>query len=206
MPRHRIRTLASVAALYAVRKRTAAFAIIRRSLRSKSFPPRFFSELLIHLSLFLGYPVMLDGLERLASLTKPRGQRRGAPVRWSRLSAKGPAVLRKVYGKQTEKLLARLEELSEGLSMRVTEDAYGAVMARPGLTLADREVINVVVLFVEGYEPQLYSHIRGALRSSVKPHAIASALEHAGRIAAKNPSRAVTLVNEIARSMKVGSF
>lgn len=71
----RFRLFAIVSALYATRDRAKAFVHVERSLRQRSVPASFFSELFIHLSLFLGYPTMLDGLERLAFLrvgVKPR--------------------------------------------------------------------------------------------------------------------------------------
>ena len=71
----RFHLAAIVSALYATRDRAKAFVHIEGSLRQGRLPIHFFSELFIHLSLFLGYPTMLDGLERLASLrvgVKPR--------------------------------------------------------------------------------------------------------------------------------------
>jgi hypothetical protein len=67
----RCRILVKTVALYALGKRTRGHAIVSRSLRSRAVPPQFFSELFIHLSLFLGYPSMLDGLEHVSSVSHP---------------------------------------------------------------------------------------------------------------------------------------
>jgi alkylhydroperoxidase/carboxymuconolactone decarboxylase family protein YurZ len=79
-------------------------------------------------------------------------------------------------------------------------------MGRPGLPLADREVINVVILFLDGFEPQLYSHLRGALRVGVKPRTLHSVLLLAASIASKNPRTAIQILRCIAQNPKQGSF
>jgi 4-carboxymuconolactone decarboxylase len=115
-------------------------------------------------------------------------------------------TLRKVYGDQTPKLLEHLDDLLPGLGMRIAEDAYGTVMARPGLTLAERELVNVIVLFIEGYHRQLYSHLRGSLRSGVSPAVLKSVLRSAGKIAKLDVRRPLATVDDIVRSRSARSL
>jgi alkylhydroperoxidase/carboxymuconolactone decarboxylase family protein YurZ len=202
----RTRLLTTISSLYTIREREKAFRVIERAIRRNAYPMRFFSEIFIHLSLFLGYPVMLDGLERLAIM---RGRRTTSPTTSGRrkaVAAKGKEILRQIYGEQSGKLIARLEEIEKWLGTRITEDAYGAIMTRPGLPLADRELINVVILFIDGFEPQLYSHLRGAIRVGVTPRALMSVLILAAHIAAKDPHPAIEILHRIAQNPKQGSF
>jgi alkylhydroperoxidase/carboxymuconolactone decarboxylase family protein YurZ len=120
--------------------------------------------------------MMLDGLEVAAEFF-PRSIRfRRRVVSRSTIRRRGYATLSKVYGKQTEKLLNALDRLHPLLRTMIVEDVYGRVIARPGMTLRERELVNLVVLTVQGLEKQLYSHLRGALRMGVSPTSLRSLL------------------------------
>ncbi len=202
----RFRLLATVSTLYVTRDRAKAFVHVERSLRQRTLPASFFSELFIHLSLFLGYPTMLDGLERLASLTGKQRRQNSFQRKRGVAISEGRDILTRVYGEQTGKLVSRLEELEKGLGLRITEDAYGTIMARPGLHLSEREVVNVVVLFVDGYKRQLYSHLRGALRVGVKPRVLKSVLALVGHLVNQDARPAMETVDRIWQNRRQGSF
>ncbi len=59
----------------------------------------------------------------------------------------------------------------------ITEQVYGAVFARSGMSLAERELVNVTVLVIGGFERQLYSHLRGALRVGISGRSLKRALQ-----------------------------
>ena len=163
---HRNRVLTEISALYAVRERPKAAVIVQRELRQKKPSPKFFSELFIHLSLFLGYPAMLEGLETVAEVSLRR-KRRSLRARGSTAHKQGQRILERIYGEQTSKLLRRLDNLHPGLGHRITQEAYGLIMNRDGLTLPERELANVVVLHAHSFDRQLYSHLRGAIRVGI---------------------------------------
>ena len=202
----RTRLLTTISSLYTIREREQAFRIVERAIARKSYPVRFFSEIFIQYSLFLGYPAMLDGLERLSAIRRERKTRLITSRKRNAIARKGARILRQIYGDQTEKLIARLDKLEKGLGNRITKDAYGAIMGRPGLPLADREIVNVVVLFIDGFEPQLYSHLRGAIRVGVKPRILRSVLLLAAHIAARSPRRAIHMLNRIQQNEVRRSF
>ena len=202
----RTRLIATISSLYTVRDRGKAFRTVERALKTGAYSTRFFSEIFIHFSLFLGYPAMLDGLERLAVIKRGRKSVPATSKGQKSVAKKGERILWRIYGNQAMKVISRLDRLENGLGTRITEDAYGAIMGRPGLPLADRELINVVILFIDGFDPQLYSHIRGALRVGVKPHTLQSVLLLAARIVSKDPRKAIEILRRIAQNPKQGSF
>jgi len=149
---------------------------------------------------------MLDGLERLASFRGNKRRQNSFQHKRGVAISEGRDILTRVYGKQTEKLVFRLEELETGLGRRITEDAYGTIMARPGLHLSEREVVNVVVLFIDGYNRQLYSHLRGALRVGVKPRVLKSVLALVGNLVNQDARPAMETVDRIWQNRRQGSF
>ena len=56
-------------------------------------------------------------------------------------------------------------------------EGYGKVLARPGLDLPTRELCIVAILAATGWEPQLHSHLRGALHAGCDPVSVSEALE-----------------------------
>lgn len=159
----------TLAALFTLNQRRRAYDLLRRNLPTHPFSGLMCSELLLQLSLLLGVPLMLEGLEYLKSMEKgntgPRNE-----ISSKSAYRKGKSALQAVYGDQAKKLLQRLEELHPGLARRVCADAYGQILSRTGLSFRERELINVTVLFVQQYDAQLYSHLRGAIREIGRAH------------------------------------
>jgi len=61
----------------------------------------------------------------------------------------------------------------------IVEAGFGDVYGRDGLTLAQRQLLNVAVLTaIGGAERQLAVHIRGALNVGVSPREIVEAIFH----------------------------
>ena len=120
--------------------------------------------------------------------------------------AEGLRNLRRVYGAQTNKLLRHLKRIEPSLPRRVVEEAYGRVMSRSGLSLAERELINVVVLFIQSYERQLFSHLRGALKNGVSPDALRTVLQLAATRRKLDTKSAFETIGRIDRSLARGSF
>ena len=188
--------LVKISALYALRERVKARAIVLRELRSGKPSPRFFSELFIHLSLFLGYPAMLDGLETVADAS-PQRRRRSLRAQESTAHKHGKQILERIYGQQAPKLLRHLDDLYPGLGHRITQDAYGRIMNRDGLTLPERELANVVVLYAHGFDRQLYSHLRGALRVGVSKKTLKSVILLTADIVAKASKQTLDTIDKL---------
>ena len=194
----RLRVCSSITALYAVGKREEASRIIREGMQRLSLPRPMFSELFLHLSLFLGFPAMIDGFETLLAMKPSKKFSKRPNARRTSVRRGGLTLLTQIYGSQTHRVLRRLDELHPELPERIIDDAYGRIVGRQGLSLREREVINVVALALGGYRRQLYSHIRGAIRVGVHPATLASALVNAERRTGRNLRSARALLREFA--------
>jgi alkylhydroperoxidase/carboxymuconolactone decarboxylase family protein YurZ len=63
-----------------------------------------------------------------------------------------------------DKLMVRTSNPTDRVLIYKVDHGYGRVMSRPGLDLPLRELCVVAVLSGQHVEPQLESHLRGALR------------------------------------------
>ncbi|MFM8980266.1 MAG: carboxymuconolactone decarboxylase family protein, partial [Planctomycetia bacterium] len=92
-------------------------------------------------------------------------------------AAAGRAAFEAVYGEAATRVRAGLARLDPLLPAWTEEFAYGRVIARPQLALAEREVLAVAVLAaLGGLADPLLGHMRGAARLGVAREALAAVL------------------------------
>lgn len=143
--------------------------------------PRAVEEAIVQSCLFLGFPA---ALEAAAAWRRIRG---GEPVadgdplseadRGRERAERGRELCRAIYGSAYEELRRNVASASPALDRLMVETGYGRVLGRPGLDAARRELCLVAVLAVQGRDPQLHSHLRGALRVGAPPAWVEEALE-----------------------------
>ncbi|GAA3768205.1 carboxymuconolactone decarboxylase family protein [Plantactinospora mayteni] len=94
--------------------------------------------------------------------------------------AKGKRRFEELYGEgKADGLIAMQTGLAQDLARYGIEFNFGDVYSRPGLTLAQREMITLGVLVaMGGLEPQLRGHTRGALRAGMTPTEIIETVIH----------------------------
>jgi 4-carboxymuconolactone decarboxylase len=103
-----------------------------------------------------------------------------------------------VYGDgKSEGLVAMQDGLAQDLARFGIEFAFGDIYSRPGLTLAQRELLSLASLVtLGGLEPQLRGHTRGAIHVGCTPTEILETVIHvvqyAGFPRALNAIRVVT--------------
>ena len=185
----RQRTCILVTSLYVAGKRDRVQRLLETGIRR--LPVSFLTELFVHLSLLLGFPAMLHGLGQVAALNLRKISGRS---RVGNTSAEGLRVFKKIYGGQAGRVLTNMKKLHPNLPRWILRDTYGRVFTRPGLSLAERELVNVVALALQGFEKQLHSHLRGALRTGMSPAALRKSLRLASSTAGANTSRAEFLL------------
>lgn len=141
--------------------------------------PRQVDETIVQSCLFLGFPAALEAAGAW------RGIRGSAPVdddplapatRATGRAERGERLCRRVYGNAYDALRANVADANPALDRLMVETGYGTVLARPGLEPATRELCLVAVLAVQARDRQLYSHLRGALRTGAPPAWVEAAL------------------------------
>jgi 4-carboxymuconolactone decarboxylase len=137
-------------------------------------------EALLQVVAYGGFPRAIEGLRLLARSGAERAPP-GPPDPVVR--EQGRAVFDAIYGRHADEVLARLDALGTGFSHWVIEDAYARVLARPGLTIAERELLAVAALCLMALPAPLESHVRGALLNGSTAPAVADIL-HSCRVLA----------------------
>src|SRR5881409_61735 len=156
---------------------TARFA----AARDARVPGLWIEELLLQSMLVVGYPLALVAFAAWRGVGGPApiegdGAEDLAHADWEAWAARGAAVCREVYGRAYHKLLVNLRALHPALEDLVLVDAYGKVIARPGLDLKRRELCTVATIAVLGAAEQLHSHLRGALNTGASGEEIEAVL------------------------------
>ncbi len=170
----------------------AALAAALDAALAAGVAPTALREALLMLAPFAGYPRTLDALSALRAAfgRAPAGSapavESGLPadpgVRAELFRARGRALFARVYGADAERVLGRLEALDAELPAWVLESAYGRVLARPGLDLAQRERVAVVLLAAQGLVQQLPGHVHGALRAGATAADVRASLDAAAAL------------------------
>jgi 4-carboxymuconolactone decarboxylase len=162
-------------------------------------------EVLLQAYLFLGFPAAIWAFGIWRSLAP--GRRRAEHVvadandlasTWERA---GEAVCARVYATNYEKLRRNVQALHPELDRWMILEGYGKVLSRPTIDLPTRELCIVALLAVTGWEPQLHSHLRGALNAGAEPAEAEAALEAGLRYAPTEEwrGRARTLWQQVVR-------
>jgi len=153
---------------------------LRTALReaARRCSPEAVEECLLQSYLFLGFPAALTALAawrdiRPAELATSRGEEAVAHG-WRN---RGEDVCRTVYGRAYDKLRSNVRRVHPDMDRWMIEEGYGKVLGRPGLELATRELCVVALLAAAVWEPQLHSHLRGALHAGNPAAHVQEALE-----------------------------
>ena len=151
-------------------------------------------ETLLQSYLFLGYPAALTGIARWREIAGPPPAEADGLARPERLDAwteRGARVCELVYGKAYGKLRRNIARAHPAMDRWMVAEGYGKVLGRSELSLRVRELCNVAVLAATSWEPQLHSHLRGALHAGATPAEVDQALEIGLRsVAAGDATRA----------------
>lgn len=146
-----------------------------RAARHAGIPRREAEETALMLVLHAGFPAALEALGTLASRWPGRVRRlpEGGRSAWRR---RGERLCRRVYGDSYDRLIENVGRLHPVMAAWMVEEGYGRVLSRPGLPAPARELVAVAVLASLGWERQLMSHLRGALRFGCPARDVARAV------------------------------
>lgn len=94
-------------------------------------------------------------------------------------SAIGLEIRRTMFGTEvTDAQVTANDPLTSELQEIVTKACFGEIWSRGNLSLRDRSLITVAMLTALGREPELRTHIRGALSNGVTPDELREAIIH----------------------------
>jgi len=137
-------------------------------------------ETLLQSYLFLGYPAALTGIARWREIAGPppaESDTLADPERVDEWTRRGSRVCELVYGRAYGTLRGNIARAHPAMDRWMVTEGYGKVLGRPDLSLRVRELCNVAVLAATSWEPQLHSHLRGALNSGATSAEVEEALE-----------------------------
>ena len=139
-------------------------------------PDRRWREAVLQVHVFAGFPRLVEAYGVLGSL----GEFDADELDASRdVSTRGTDLFTRIYAGDATEVRAMLERHHPDFARFILAHAYGAVLARPGLSADRRELLAVAALAALGQERQLASHARGAVRLGAKPaevHAVLDAI------------------------------
>ncbi len=191
-----------ISSYFAAGKRDETAKIMRKGIKNEGLQERMFSELFLHLSLLLGFPTMLDAFAMLRTIAGKSVRPCKNPMNNGDTVKEGRKTLKRIYGNTVNRLLVNLKSLHDVVPDIIVRDVYGRIISRPGLSLREREIVNVVVLTIQHLDQQLYSHIRGALRLRVTSETLRSSILLATQIAGTDPGYSLQLLSSLSGSRK----
>lgn len=148
-------------------------------------------ETLLQSYLFLGYPAALTAIARWREIAGPppaESDGLASPGSLDAWTERGARVCELVYGRAYEKLRRNVGRAHPAMDRWMVAEGYGKVLGRPGLSLRVRELCNVAVLAATSWEPQLHSHLRGALHAGATSEQVEQALEIGLQSVASEPA------------------
>jgi 4-carboxymuconolactone decarboxylase len=164
-----VRALVEVSLALSLADRQRLTFALRRAMELVA--PQEVEETLLQSYLFLGYPAALRALalwRELSGRAAPPASDE-TPAEWAR---RGAVTCQRVYGGQYERLRDNIAGLHPDMERWMIMEGYGKVLSRPGLDLATRELCIIALLAAQDAEPQLYSHLRGALNAGAGEAAV----------------------------------
>lgn len=162
--------------------RSGAMDEAARAVEAGALEKREVEEAVLQSYLFLGFPAALAALEDWRERLPEAGAEKdplAGPAEAEAWTRRGREVCRRVYGRAYGPLRRKVARLHPALGRWMITEGYGKVLGRPGLGLGRRELCVVALLVVAGREPQLHSHLRGALNVGVPAETVEEALETA---------------------------
>src|SRR5229473_3511872 len=130
--------------------------------RAVHVPPPWVDELLLQSFLNVGYPLALVAFGVWRSVAGPvleseKGESIAHPD-WDRWTKRGVEACGEVYGRTFHKLMLNLRALHPAVEPLVVVDAYGKILARPGLDSKRRELCTLAAIAMLRAERQWHSH------------------------------------------------
>ncbi len=161
-------------------------------------------EAVLQTYLFAGFPRAINGFIALAAAGagagRPPLERPASPAAWRR---RGERLCRRIYGRDFEALMRRMEGLHPDFADWILVEGYGKTLSRPHLAPRERELVVVPVLAALGAWRQLPSHAKGAWNVGALPGEPEAVLRGCrGLLPARALARALRIVADLRRERR----
>lgn len=178
-------------------KKTRMLKFLLVNAKESSVSPVKIYETIIQIYLFCGFPATIEALKVFNSVFH-KYKKKSSEFDLSLYLKKGQKNCLKIYKANYNKLINNFDNLSPDLKSWMIIEGYGKVMGRPGLSIKERELINVAILSINFYEHQLYSHLKGALNTNSSYNTIKNIIEVCAYFNSNsNTRRSIELLNSI---------
>jgi alkylhydroperoxidase/carboxymuconolactone decarboxylase family protein YurZ len=130
--------------------------------KSKNFSSLKLYETILQSYLFCGFPAAIESL-RIFRNYYPDFKFPKSRCDLNKFKAEGKHNCKLIYKKNYKKLIENMKYFSPDLKDWMIIEGYGKVLGRKGLSLLEREYINVSILMTRLYLNQLHSHLKGCI-------------------------------------------
>ncbi|MCB0726466.1 MAG: hypothetical protein KDD00_03335 [Ignavibacteriae bacterium] len=170
--------------------------------KSSGFSPLKLYEAVLQTYLFCGFPATIESLRIFNKIfDKFKFPDHSQKYDFDYLMSEGETNCNLIYKNNYKKLIENMNKFSPDLKEWMILEGYGKVLGRKGLSLPEREIINVTILTARFYKHQLHSHIRGCMNIGVSSKEMSIIIESFnGFINKKNVSKCKLLFKSIIKS------
>lgn len=191
-----IKYLCLIAACISSKRAQSLEYLLKTSKESVVSPVKIY-ETIIQIYLFCGFPATIEAL-KVFNTVFPEYKKKQSEFDLSLYLKKGQKNCLKIYKSNYNKLINNFDNLSPDLKSWTIIEGYGKVMGRSGLSIKERELINVAILATNFYEHQLYSHLKGAMNTKSNKKEIKNIIEICAYFnSVSNTKRSIDLLNSI---------
>lgn len=154
-------------------------------------------EAIIQSYLFCGFPAAIESLRIFRNHFKDFNIKK-SNYDLKKFKAEGKINCKLIYKKNYKKLIENMNHFSPDLKEWMIIEGYGKVLGRKGLSLIDREFINVSILCTRLYLNQLHSHMKGCIHLGADKEKLTELLNAIrDNLAEKNVKSIRELINKI---------
>lgn len=190
--------LSELASAIATDRSENAENVVQKLKKSKIKADKIY-ETILHSYLFCGFPAVIETL-KIFKIYFPEFKSDYQGYDILKYNSAGIDNCKLVYKNNFKKLIANMIYLSPEMKEWMIIEGYGKVMGRKGLSLREREFINLSILSTKYYENQLHSHIKGCLNLGASKSDILAVLKKIKKFTGtKNFTKSLKLLNHIAK-------
>ncbi len=165
--------------------------------KNKVYSPEKLYECILQSYLFCGFPAAIESL-KIFRFHYPKFEVRKSKYDPKKFKAEGKDNCKLIYKKNYKKLIDNMNYFSPDLKDWMIIEGYGKVLGRKGLSLLEREFINVSILCTRLYVNQLHSHMKGCIHLGATNEDLSVLLNSVkAEISVDNFNEAVDLLDKI---------